>query len=374
MKIALVHDQLQEFGGAERVLVSLKKIFPESHVFTSFYNPKSLGSHAQKFKDWKIITSWADKVPFLKKIYSPLRFITPLIWESFDFSKYDLVISSSGAYMSKGAITKLKTLHISYIHHQPKYLYYYETPIEWQKHKLIKIYGNIINHDLRIWDYVASQRPNYLIVNSLETQKRIEKFYRRKSTVIYPPVEIPKTININNFKSNTKNYYITLSRLSRPKHIDVLIKAANKMKFNLKIIGAGRDEKRLRQIAGKTCEFIKSIPDNEFSEIFKYAKAFLFASVDEEFGISPIEALGYGVPVIAYSSGGLKETIINGKNGYLFNKLNENSLIEKIKILEDLSPDKYTEIKRNARKSALSYTQDIFKNKILDFVNSKMSK
>ena len=374
MKIALVHDQLQEFGGAERVLVSLKKIFPESHVFTSFYNPKSLGSHAQKFKDWKIITSWADKVPFLKKIYSPLRFITPLIWESFDFSKYDLVISSSGAYMSKGAITKLKTLHISYIHHQPKYLYYYETPTQWQKHKLIKIYGNIINHDLRIWDYVASQRPNYLIVNSLETQKRIEKFYRRKSTVIYPPVEIPKTININNFKSNTKNYYITLSRLSRPKHIDVLIKAANKMKFNLKIIGAGRDEKRLRQIAGKTCEFIKSIPDNEFSEIFKYAKAFLFASVDEEFGISPIEALGYGVPVIAYSSGGLKETIINGKNGYLFNKLNENSLIEKIKILEDLSQDKYTEIKRNARKSALSYTQDIFKNKILDFVNSKMSK
>ena len=134
MKIALVHDQLQEFGGAERVLVSLKKIFPESHVFTSFYNPKSLGSHAQKFKDWKIITSWADKVPFLKKIYSPLRFITPLIWESFDFSKYDLVISSSGAYMSKGAITKPKTLHISYIHHQPKYLYYYETPTQWQKH------------------------------------------------------------------------------------------------------------------------------------------------------------------------------------------------------------------------------------------------
>ena len=373
MKIALVHDQLQEFGGAERVLVSLKKIFPQSDIFTSFYNPKSLGSHAQIFKDWKIITSWADKVPFLKKIYSPLRFITPLIWESFDFSKYDIVISSSGAYMSKGVITKPKTLHISYIHHPPKYLYYYETPIEWQKHRLIKIYGNIINHDLRIWDYVASQGPNYLIANSLETQKRIEKFYRRKSTVIYPPVDMPKTININNLQlSNTKNYYITLSRLSRPKHIDVLIKAANKMKFKLKIIGAGRDEKRLRQIAGETCEFLKSVPDSKFSELFKHAKAFLFASVDEEFGISPIEALGYGVPVIAYSSGGLKETVINGKNGFLFNKLNENSLIEKIKLLEGLSPDKYLEIKRNARKSALSYSQDIFKNKMLEFVNSKM--
>ena len=374
MKIALVHDQLQEFGGAERVLVSLKKIFPQSDIFTSFYNPKSLCSHAQIFKDWKIITSWADKVPFLKKIYSPLRFITPLIWESFDFSKYDIVISSSGAYMSKGVITKSKTLHISYIHHPPKYLYYYETPIEWQKHRLIKIYGNFINHDLRIWDYVASQRPNYLIANSLETQKRVEKFYRRKSFVIYPPVDIPKTININNLQlSNTKNYYITLSRLSRPKHIDVLINAANKMKFKLKIIGTGRDEKRLRQIAGETCEFLKKVPDSKFSELFKHAKAFLFASVDEEFGISPIEALGYGVPVIAYSSGGLKETIINGNNGFLFNKLNENSLIEKIKLLENLSPDKYLEIKRNARKSALSYTQNVFKNKILEFVNSKMS-
>ena len=148
--------------------------------------------------------------------------------------------------MSKGVITKSKTLHISYIHHPPKYLYYYETPIEWQKHRLIKIYGNFINHDLRIWDYVASQRPNYLIANSLETQKRVEKFYRRKSFVIYPPVDIPKTININNLQlSNIKNYYITLSRLSRPKHIDVLINAANKMKFKLKIIGTGRDEKRL---------------------------------------------------------------------------------------------------------------------------------
>jgi len=112
MKIALVHDQLQEFGGAERVLVALKKIFPQADVYTSFYNAEALGTHRDNFKDWKIITSWADKIPFIKKIYSPLRFITPWIWESFDFSQYNLVISSSGSYMSKGVITKPKTLHL----------------------------------------------------------------------------------------------------------------------------------------------------------------------------------------------------------------------------------------------------------------------
>ena len=136
MKIAIVHDQLQEFGGAERVLVSLIRIFPEADVFTSFYNPNSLGIHAPLFRNKRIHTSWADKIPFLKKLYSPLRFITPLIWESFDFSSYDLVISSSGSYMSKGIVTKPGTKHVCYLHHPPRYLYNYETAIEWQKYRL----------------------------------------------------------------------------------------------------------------------------------------------------------------------------------------------------------------------------------------------
>src|SRR3989344_2375922 len=115
MKVAIVHDQLQEFGGAERVLVSLKKIFPEADVYTSFYNPETLGVHRENFDGWNIITSWADKIPLIKQLYSPLRFITPLIWESMNFNKYNLVVSSSGSYMSKGVITKPETLHICYL-------------------------------------------------------------------------------------------------------------------------------------------------------------------------------------------------------------------------------------------------------------------
>ncbi len=372
MKIAIVHDQLQEFGGAERVLVALKKIFPKAPVYTSFYNPVQLGIHAKEFKSWNIITSWFDKVPFLKKLYSPLRFITPWIWESFNFSKYDVVLSSSGSYMSKGVIIKPTTVNICYLHHPPRYLYNYETAIEWQKYALIKIYGYLINHGLRIWDYLSSQRVNYFIANSEETKKRITKFYRRDSIVIYPPVDIPKSAL--NYNLQPKNYYLTVSRLARAKHVDVLVRAANKMKFDLKVIGSGRDLEYLKSIAGPTVEFLENIEDNQLPKLYQNAKAFLFASVDEEFGIAPVEAMGYGLPVIAFASGGLKETVKEKFNGYLFDTLNENSLINKINELKSLSKEEYLQMRKNARKESEKYSFEKFKSGILNFVNDKMKK
>lgn len=375
MKVALIHDQLQEFGGAERVLVALKQIYPEADVYTAFYNPKTLGKQAKQFENWKIITSWADKVPLLKKIYSPFRLITPLIWESFNFSGYDLVISSSGSYMSKGVITKPPTVHICYLHHPPRYLYHYVTGSlnELQKYTLFRIYANLINHPLRIWDYISSQRPTYFIANSQETQKRITKFYRRSSTVIYPPVNIPVQYQQSKIK-NQQSYYLTVSRLQFAKHVDLLIKSANKKKFNLKIVGIGRDLNYLKSIAGPTVEFDGGISDEEMKKLFQNAKAFLFASEDDEFGIAPIEAMGYGLPVIAYASGGLKETVINGKNGFLYPQLNEDSLIEKIDHLENLPDEEYLDMGKNARLESEKYSFEIFKKSILAFVNAKIRK
>lgn len=372
MKVALVHDQLREFGGAERVLVVLKKLFPDSDVFTSTYDNSSLGAHKNEIKSWNIKTSWFGKIPIINRFYSPLRFLTPWIWESFDFSTYDLVISSSGSWMCKGIKTKKPTIHISYIHHPPRYLYGYETAIEWQKYWLIKIYGNILNHFLRIWDFDSSSRADYYLANSQETKKRIQKFYRRDATVIYPPVSIPKKIsNIEYRLSNP--YYITVSRLARAKHVDILIKAANKMKFNLKIVGTGRDEKYLRSFAGPTVEFLGNITDSELSNYYFKAKAFLFASVDEEFGIAPVEAMGHGLPVIAFESGGLPETVKKGVNGYLFEELNEDTLIEKLKKLEGLKVEKLLEMKKSARKTAENFTEEKFIQQILDFVHLKSS-
>ena len=367
MKIAIVHDQLQEFGGAERVLVALKKIYPEADVYTSFYNPKTLGIHAQKFHGWNIITSWADKVPFLKRLYSPLRFITPWIWESFDLRKYDLVISSSGAYMSKGIITRPQTTHICYLHHQPRYLYYYETAIEWQKYWPVKIYAHLINHDLRIWDQLSSQRVNFFIANSEETKKRIAKFYRRDATVIYPPVHIPQQITSHQ-SPVTSHYYITVSRLARAKHIDILVQAANQQGFKLKIIGTGRDLNYLKSIAKENVKFLGNVQDQDFPKILSQARAFLFAAVDEEFGIAPVEAMGYSLPVIAFKSGGVPEIVKNDLNGYLFDELTPASLIKKIQLLEKLPLEKYLEMKKNARETAEKFSEERFKKEILNFI------
>lgn len=387
MKIALVHDQLQEFGGAERVFVSLCEIYPDADIFTAFYNPQALGIHDKHFKDRNVITSWAGKIPFFGKLYSPLRFLAPQIWESFDFSEYDLVISSSGWYMCKGVKTNEDTKHICYLHHPPRYLYGYETAVEWQKYWPVKIYAHIVNHFLRQWDFISSKRPDFFVANSEETKRRIEKFYRRDSDVIYPPVTIPSSVNLSeakNLQKNTQetgngklgfgNYFITLSRLTHAKHIEVLIEAANKAKFQLKIIGSGRDEEYLKSIAGETVEFLNHIPDEEFEHVFSGAKGFLFASVDEEFGIAPIEAMGYGIPVIAYASGGLKETIQNGANGYLYDALTAESLLEKIKTFEKLSDKKYQEMRKEARKSAEKYSFEEFKKKILGYVNRHLKR
>lgn len=364
-KIAIVHDQLQEFGGAERVLVALKKIFPQADIYTSFYSPKNLGPHLEKFKKVKIKTSWADKISLFKKFYSPLRFITPWIWESFNFSSYDLVISSSGSYMAKGIITRPETIHICYLHHPPRYLYYYETAIEWQKYLPIKIYGHFINHFLRLWDYLSSWRVDYFIANSYETKKRIEKFYHRQATVIHPPVNIPKVFKS---KRKKKNYYITVSRLAKAKHIEILIKAANSLKINLKIVGKGRAEKVFKKIAGPTIEFLGEISDKSLSKILFEAKAFLFASVDEEFGIAPVEAMGHGVPVIAYQSGGILDYLKEGKNGFLFSKLEEKELIKKIKLFEKLPQEKIIKIEKNARKTAEDFSFENFKKNFLEFI------
>lgn len=367
MKVALVHDQLREFGGAERVLVVLKKIFPEADVYTTTYNFDSLGSHKDSVKNWKIIVSWFGKIPIINRFYSPFRFLTPWIWESFDFSKYDLVVSSSGSWMSKGIKTKKPTIHISYIHHPPRYLYGYETAVEWQKYFIVKVYGYIINHFLRMWDFTSSQRADFLIANSEETKKRIEKFYRRDATVIYPPVAIPpKPVDALTHKRNI--YFLTVSRLARAKHIDVLIKAANELRFNLKIIGNGRDFERLEKIAGPTIEFLGNLTDAELKKTYDNAKAFLFSSKDEEFGIAAVEAMGYGLPVIAYRSGGIPEYVINSKNGFLFDQLSSSSLIKAVDLFEKLNEKQLLEMKKEARKTAECFSEENFKKNFTNFI------
>jgi len=366
MRIAIIHDQLAEFGGAERVLVSIQSLFPKAPVYTTTFSRAGLGEHAAYVKDWDIRLTWFGKIPVLNRFYSPFRFLTPLIWEKLNLEEFDLIISSTGSWMCKGVIANKNAKHVSYIHHPPRYLYGYETAVEWQKNPIIKVYGLIVNHFLRMWDFTASQRPTHLVANSIETQKRIEKFYRRDSVVIYPPVALAPKPDLS--KVATRNYYVTVSRLARAKHIDILIQAANKEKFPLHIVGIGRDENYLKSIAGPTVTFCGNLKDEDLRKELAGARAFLFASVDEEFGIAPVEAMSHGVPVIAYASGGLKETVKDGVNGYVYDELSDKKLVQSFKRLNSLTATEYETMCRNAREESEQYSEDNFKTRFMEFV------
>lgn len=369
LKIALVHDQIAEFGGAERVLVALKEAFPQADVYTSFVDKERLGGHWHHFEGWNIVQSRASKIPFFNKIYSPFRFLLPWVWSSFDFSRYDIVITSSSWGMSKGvSLQKIKhkaqrTKYYCYLHTPPRYLYGYDES-SLKKYLPVRIYALIVNHFLRQYDYRSSQTIDHFIFNSEEIRKRSLKFYRRDGIVIHPPIAMQQSKQSTVDSRQTANYYLTVSRLAPTKHIDLLIEAANKGKFHLKVVGNGSQEKYLKSIAGPTVEFLGSVNDQELNKLYLNAKAFLYASVNEDFGMVPVESMAHGTPVVAYASGGVLETVIDGKTGYLYHDLIPYAVINTVQKIETATPTIYKTLQEQALAFASSCGKDIFIQKI----------
>ena len=343
MKVALVHDYLHEFGGAERVLLALSEIWPEAPIYTAFYQKNSPAG--ERFKGKQIIASWAQSIPFFKKkLYSPLRFLAPQIWSSFDLSGFDLVITSSSWYITKG----LHLNEICYCNTPPRWLYGYQTASNWQKYWPVRAYGQVVGHYLRLYDFQQAQKVKYFIANSRETQGRIKKFYRRDSTVIYPPVDISSKSRKSS-KSSKSNYFLIVSRPVGGKGIELGKEAAKEYGFDLKIVGGGE------------------VSDAELVKLYSGAKAFLALSRDEDFGITPVEAMACGTPVIAYNGGGYKETVIDGKTGVFFNEYNINSLMRSLHKFEKLN------IKAaDCREQAKKFNKERFKREIREFVKSKL--
>jgi len=368
MKIALVHDQLAEFGGAERVLIAMKKAFPDASVYTSFIDFERLGKHGDLFKSWKIHESFIGKLPFFNKLYSPLRFLLPAIWSSFDLSDFDIVLCSSSWGMCKGVSLKKnnKTKYLCYLHTPPRYLYGYDES-SLKKYWPVKVYALVVNHFLRQYDYKSSQTIDEFIFNSEEIKRRSLKFYRKDGLILHPPIRTSGQLTVNS-EQLKKEYYLTVSRLAPTKHIDLLIQVANEMKISLKIVGTGNQEKYLKSIAGSTVEFLGAVSDEKLSDLYANAKAFLYASLNEDFGMVPVEAMLQGTPVIALSSGGVKETVIDGKTGFTFEELNVESVLSVIKRFETLSGDEILTIKKNALDFALSCSEENFINTLRKFV------
>jgi glycosyltransferase involved in cell wall biosynthesis len=321
-KVALVHDFLSQYGGAERVLMVLHEIFPEAPIFTLLYDPAKMRG---KFGGAVIHTSFLQKFPKIFKRH--LKYFLPILPtapETFNLRDFDLVISSSGAW-SKGVIVKPKTLHVCYCHSPMRFAW------DWNEKYLTEqrtgdkreFFARIFLNYVRMWDKAAADRPDFFIANSEYTRRRIKKYYGRESAVVYPPVVIGNRENYKDQSSqeSSNNYFLIVSRLSPYKKIDVAIEVMNKLNLPLVVIGEGNPKylKYLKRIAGPQTRFLGWKSDENTKKYFASCRAFLFPGEDD-FGIAPVEAMSFGRPVIALRRGGATETVIEGETGEFFDE------------------------------------------------------
>ncbi|OQB05718.1 MAG: GDP-mannose-dependent alpha-(1-6)-phosphatidylinositol monomannoside mannosyltransferase [bacterium ADurb.Bin212] len=358
MNIALVHDWITNVSGAERVLLIIKEIFPEADIYTSVFKEDS----AKAFADFDIKTTYLQNYPVFRNKREALIPYAPVAFESLDLSGYDLVISNT-TFAAKGVITKPETAHVCYCHTPTRYLW--EQQIDSRANKgCFSGVRRRVSHKLRVWDYAAAQRPDYFLANSYTVQRRINKYYGRDSEVVYPPVNIDKFQPVKNPKAD---YYLFVSRLIRYKKADLVIEAFNVLGDELRIIGAGPEEGSLRKIAKGNIKFLGKISDEELTDQYSNARAFIFPA-EEDFGIVPVEAMASGRPVIAYNRGGASETVVQGVTGELFKEQTRDEIIDAVKAF---NPDKYDiEAIRNR---AENFSEQKFKKNFKDSVSNFVS-
>jgi len=349
MKVALVYDRVNKIGGAERVLEALHEIFPDAPLYTAVYNPKT-APWAEKFN---VIPSFLNKFPFAKRSHEVYPWLTPLAFESFDFSEFEVVISVTSE-AAKGIITKPKTLHICYCLTPTRYLWSgYE---DYFKNEVFRFFTKPVVSYLRRWDKIAAQRPDVFVAISKNVQQRIKKYYGRDSEVIYPPVDIDK-FPISNSQFPIGEYFLIVSRLVPYKKVDIAIQAFNKLGLPLKVVGTGREMGRLKRMAKKNIEFLGQLTDFQLLSYYQRCQAVVFPQ-EEDFGLVPLEAQACGKPVIAYRAGGALETVVERKTGEFFDKQTPENLEE---IVKKFKPEKYKP--EDCRQNALKFDIKIFKKK-----------
>lgn len=363
MKIALVYDHINKIGGAERVLEALHEIWPEAPLYTSVYWPQG-APWSYKFK---VIPSFLNYFPLAKKNHEFYPGLMPLVFESFDFNNFDLVISVTSAE-AKGIVTKPGTKHLCYCLTPTRYLWSgYE---QYFKNKVLKTLAKPIINYLRNWDQVAAQRPDFYLAISQNVRERIKKYYHRESVVIYPPVDTNKwQIATNKGKKGTKKvleYFLVVSRLVAYKKIDLVIKAFNKLGLPLKIVGTGSQERRLKGMASSNIEFLGQLTDQELLGYYQNCRALIFPQ-DEDFGLVPLEVQACGKPVIALKAGGALETVVDGKTGTFFESPNITSLIKAVKKfkINNYRPE-------DCRQNAEKFSKVIFKKNFKDWVEKNL--
>lgn len=358
-KIAIVCDWLTNQGGAEHVVYTLHEMFPEAPIYTAVYNKDKMPQFAKA----DMRTSFIQRLPFSKRKHQLFLNFMPIAFEEFDLSNYDIVISSCHS-CAKGVITKPETVHICYCHTPMRYCwdesqqYIDAAPFprflkKWYIPRAIK--------KIRLWDRLAADRVEYYIANSHHVQKRIKKYYERDSSVIYPPVETGKF----HVSQDVGDYFLALGRLIHYKRFDLIVQAFNQTGLPLKIIGEGPAYGSLKDMAKPNIEFLGFVSDEERGNLMASAQAFIFPQV-EDFGITPVESMASGRPVIALGEGGAAETVMDGVTGVLFREQNLESLVDALERFKE-----YRFVPEKIRQHALQFDTGRFKREMGEFVGEK---
>jgi len=359
MKVALVYDRVNKWGGAERVLLVLHKIWPEAPLYTSVYDPKA----APWAKVFEVRTSFLQKLPFLRRHHEWLAWLMPLAFESFNFDEFDLVISVTSE-AAKGIVTKPKTKHLCYCLTPTRYLWSsYE---EYFRNKWFKFLAKPMVSYLKKWDLVACQRPDRYLAISKTVLERIKKYYGREGEVVYPPVDL------NKFKITNQNskFFLVVSRLVPYKKVDIVVQAFSQLGWNLKIVGVGSKMKKLKRMAKENIEFLGQLTDEELVGYYQNCQAVIFPQ-EEDFGIVPLETQACGKPVIAFRGGGATETVIDGKTGLFFYPQTVKSLV---RVLREFGGDEGKFKAEDCRKQAEKFSEERFLKEFMKGVSDGVTR
>lgn len=361
--MAIVHDWLYG-GGAELVVEQLHKLYPEAPIYTSYCSDEW-----RKRLDNMVVTGFLQRKPFVKlRKYIP--FLRIWWFTRLDFSGYDLVISSSGAE-AKGIKTPKSTLHVNYCH-APTH-YYWSRYDEYMQHPgfgrfdwLARIGLRILVAPLRAWDFKAAQRPDFIIANSSHIQKEIQKYYKREATVIFPPVYFERYQKPAN-QSLPRKGFVIAGRQTPYKRFDLAVQACTQLGVPLRVIGDGPDNERLRGLAGNSVEFLGRVSDAKVEKVFGSAEALLFPGLDD-FGITPVEAMAAGMPVIAYKAGGALDYVKPGITGEFFEEQTVESLVA---VLSAFQADRYD--RKQIREEAKRFSIDAFRTHWKEFMRNNFA-
>jgi glycosyltransferase involved in cell wall biosynthesis len=361
MRIAIVHPWFVMSGGGERVIDVLAEIYPQADFFVLMKSDRHLSKAMQ---GRRIQSTFLDRIPGAKRYYQHVMPLYPFAAQSLDVSGYDLIISSGGP-AAKGVIVDQNAVHIHYCHTPVRFLW--DQYSAWRKRLpwLVRPFFALGASYLREWDFNSAQRVDAFIANSNYVAQRIQTYYRRTSTTIYPPVDVSRGY----VEPNRENYYLSVGRLVHGKRTELLIEACNRLKKRLLIAGSGPEDHRLKAAAGPTVEFLGKVDDTRLSSLFAQAKAFLFAA-DDDFGIAPVEAQAFGLPVIAYGKGGVLETVIGDDSGLsptgtFFYEQTADSLCKAILHFEE---NQGSFEPQHIRKHSESFSTEVFRRRMADFI------